>query len=253
MVWIGQMGINRLPGMCRSIVLLLATSTLLSAPVMATKYIEANAADRNVRFKTTCPNPGGSLKRSGGVRTFTLKHGQKGGCPTDRQARHSAPYWERTEVASTEFRKGGNYRFSVDVNFDPEAKSSQRTTFFQVHQYQKNTCKSCYPAVMIKTSNGEAISADILTRAGHHVGHSLGVSRSSIAGKWTTFTIEMGAAPGYNDIAIYVGGRKRYSGKVYVEPDGSIYLKSGIYRPGNTGKILPTDRLSIRKLQYEAQ
>lgn len=211
---------------------------------------KADAAEKRMKFAATCTVPKGTIKRKGGVRTFTLRHGQKGHCPNDNQARHRAPYWERAEVRSTNFKKGRKYRFSVDINFDPNAGSSDRTTFFQVHQYNNRGCTWCFPAVMIKT-NGGTFFASILINNGFHVDHRLGVSRTDVAGEWTTFTIEMGTDDGKNDITISVNGTVAYQGEVHVTKEGLIYVKSGLYRPGSTRKELPTDRLSMRNMRYE--
>lgn len=211
---------------------------------------DAAARERNMKLAGTCPNPSGTVKRSGGVRTFTLSHGQKGGCPTDRQARHNAPYWERTEVRSSFFKKGRTYRFSADIKFDPATRSSNRTTFFQIHQYNAKGCTGCGPAIMLKVK-GNRIIASVHRANGYHTDHSLGVSRSQFAGAWTTFTIEMGTDNGTNRLVVSVNGKVLYRGQVYIHPKGTIYAKSGIYRPGSTTSRLPTDRLSMRKLRYE--
>lgn len=204
-----------------------------------------------VGLRNTCPNPPGTVQNKLGSRTFTLKHGQKGGCSVDKGPRHSAPYWERAEIATRDIRKGKAYRFSVDVNFDPSTKSSDRTTFFQIHQHKRGSCSKCYPAVMLKTNSSGSVTASIMNRTFSHIDKRLGMSRSQIAGKWTTFTIEMGTKDGMNPLVIYANGRALYSGTVYIEPKGAIYMKSGLYRPGSTTRKLPTDRVSIRKLRLE--
>ncbi|MEM7040896.1 MAG: heparin lyase I family protein [Bacteroidota bacterium] len=157
----------------------------------------------------------------------------------------------RSEIRSVDFRKGRTYRFSVDVNFDAGTTSSNRTTFFQIHQYKRGSCTSCGPAVIIKTNGNGSVTASVLKPNRHHSDRNLGLTRSQIAGKWTTFTIELGTNDGMNPLTIYANGRAVYSGQAYVEPKGSIYLKSGLYRPGSTTRTLPTDRVSIRKLRFE--
>jgi hypothetical protein len=211
----------------------------------------ASAASKRVNWKHDCPIPPGSMKRSGGARVFTLKHGQKGRCPTDKGPRGGAPYWERSEVRSTDFRKGKTYTFSVDVNFDPTTKSSNKTAFFQVGQWKKGTCTKCPPAIMLKANANGAISTGVSQSGGKkHSVYGLKLKRSQIAGKWTTFSVRMGTSNGVNEVLISAGGRNLFKGKVYVDPRGAIFVQTGVYRPGNKSG-LPNYRVSIRNARYD--
>ncbi|MEE9314070.1 MAG: heparin lyase I family protein [Rhizobiaceae bacterium] len=209
------------------------------------------AAGKSINLRDDCPRAVGSVKRSGGTYVFTLKHGQKGGCSTDRMARHGAPYWERAELKSAYFKKGRTYTFSFDVNFSSKTKSSNRTSFFQVHQYHNKKCRSCAPAIMLKVNANGSVIAAVLKRNGHHAVKRLGLRRSQIAGKWASFAIKMGTGKGLNALSISANGRKVFRGKVYIEPKGSIIVKTGLYRPGKRSD-LPTDRVSIRRLRYSS-
>ncbi len=210
------------------------------------------ASTKTVIMKTGCPREPGTMKKAGGVMEFSLKHGQKGGCSSDRKARHSAPYWERSELRSKSFIKGKTYVFSVDVKFDPNTKSSNRTTFFQVHQYNKNGCKSCSPALMFKVNANGAINLSYLRARGGHGVASLGITRSQIAGKWTKFSVETGTKTGNNPVTVFVNGRKAFSGTVFISARGTVYLKTGLYRPGKRSG-LPRDRVFIRNVTYRVQ
>lgn len=215
--------------------------------------LQAQAAQQQVRFRGSCPNPPGTLGRSGGGYVVTLRHGAVGGCASDKRPRHSAPYWERSELRSTDFAKGPTYRFEVDVKFDPETRSSDRTTFFQIHQYRKTTCERCYPAVMLKAHGDGTIHAAILATSTNHRVVQLGLSRAAIAGRWARFSILLGTGGGMQPVTILLDGRKLYSGRALIEPGGAIFMKTGLYRPGSVSGALPTDRLWLRNIRYSVQ
>lgn len=209
----------------------------------------ASAAPRSVGFKNSCPAKRGTIKRIRGGWTFYLNHGDVGGCPTDKRARHGAPYWERAELRSNYMKKDKTYEFSFEVKFDPTKRSSHLTSFFQVHSYASG-CPNCVQMLSIR-ANGSAIAVHLLKKDGLHQRHNLGISRASLANDWHTFKVRLGTSPGYNRISIWVDGRRVLSEKnVYLNPKGIPYLKVGLYRPGST-KGLPSDSVSIRRVKLE--
>ncbi len=210
----------------------------------------AFAAPRSVGFKNDCPVKRDAIKRSRGGWTFEISHGDVGGCPTDNRARHSAIYWERAELRSSNFTTGRTYEFSFEAKFDPAARSSHRTTFFQIHSWNRG-CTGCGPMLMIKANSGGSIGAHLQSRDGHHARYGLGITRNAVAADWRAFKIRVGTSPGFNRISIWVDGRKVLSdGRVFLNPKGKPYLKIGLYRPGSS-RALPTDRVSIRKVRSE--
>lgn len=104
---------------------------------------------------------------------------------------------------------------------------------------------------MLKTNSDGSVTAAVLRRSGGHAVRRLGLTRTQLAGTWTTFSIVLGTRDGMNPLTIYANDRTVFSGEAYVDPRGSIYLKSGLYRPGSTTRTLPTDRVSIRKLRFD--
>jgi len=102
--------------------------------------------DWNTRFLSNCPLPHRDSIRWIDDSSFTLSDKDKGGCPTDKIARHSAPYWERAELRQDGFlKKGEPYSIDTTLRF-VEGFDGRRETFFQVHAYNKN-CKQAYEVI----------------------------------------------------------------------------------------------------------
>ena len=61
---------------------------------------------------------------------FTLSDKDKGGCVTDKVARHRAPYWERAELKQDgTLRKNTSFSIDATLRF-VEGFSGDRETFF---------------------------------------------------------------------------------------------------------------------------
>jgi hypothetical protein len=203
-------------------------------------------------FGSFCELPAGSVKRSGSATRFTLRHGDVGGCRTDARARHGAPYWERAELQSGHLRSGRTYDISFDVRFDPGTRSSNRTTFFQIHT-ASSACLACYPALMLKVHADGRVAASVLSTPDRHVDRGLGVSRGTLATGWNRIRVVAGIEPGRkNDLRVFIGGRPALATEMLVPARGQAFLKYGLYRPGDAGG-LPTDSVTFRNVRVDAR
>ncbi len=184
--------------------------------------------------------------------TFTLDHGDIGGCYTDKPGFHPhgpVPYMERAEMYSDFRNVGPRYRFSVLVHMDPGFATAPDTTLFQVHQWVQESCR-CEPPVMLGFDGDGRLLAWVLTAPGRHVKLPLkGWTRKSFEGAWVEISVDITSAYGRQDVTIWLGGQKVLNRKALVQQGGALFLKVGLYRPGSKRHNLPTDRLHVRDVR----
>jgi hypothetical protein len=224
-------------------VALVGTVVLFYAPAVI-------AAPAAVPLYQNCKVRKGAISKATDRWDFNLRHGDIGGCVTDNQVRHGAPYWERAELRGPNLQTGKAYAISVEFKFDADSKSSDRTSFFQIHSYN-NGCTSCLPMLMIKTHASGAITASLQNAKQYHDDVGLGITRTSATGQWRNLRVEISTSPGMNSLSIFIDGKEVIDKRdVYLDPKGIPYLKIGLYRPGSSS-ALPDDRISIRHVMSE--
>jgi len=219
----------------KSIILIIAS--LLLSSCQTTSYV--NNAFYEPSFYQNCPVPKGSIttiEEDGEIFTrFQLKNGQKGGCNTDREVRHTAPYWERAELKQSVYlHKGSVYEIKFKVRFLEGFKGS-RENFFQIHQSVKN-CR-LGPLVMLKFSSG---TIDGLW--------SLKISK--VKGQWLDFNIVLDLINGSHTVKVDNKIFLKNAGFRYdFKGCGQPHIKFGIYRPGDDKKPNNTSVADFSKFQ----
>lgn len=213
--------------------------------------------DWNTRFTSNCKLPhydsinwvSESDRR---YMRFSLSDGDKGGCPTDRTARHHAPYWERVELRQVGMlNKSKSYTIDATLRF-VEGFSGQRESFFQIHAYN-NKCKQAYPPIMIKFDKTHTRTAvltlNALKKNKRHNSYRSGMRIDDALGKWIDMKITLNTGERSN-ISVSIDGETLFSDvPFWIEPCGTPHIKFGIYRPGNlsgNGKsIVDFDSISV--------
>ena len=188
-------------GLISKQVFLLTASLLLNACNSTGLQLGESVQDKdwNARFSSNCPLPhhdsiywvSESNRR---YMRFTLSDGDKGGCPTDRTARHHAPYWERAELKQVgTLRNNKSYTIDATLRF-VEGFSGLRENFFQIHAYN-NDCKQAYPPITIKFDNTHTNTAvltlNALKQNKRHRSYRSGMRIDDALGKWVDMKIDL--------------------------------------------------------------
>ena len=182
-----------------------------------------------------------------------MHHGDIGKCPTDLgqgNSRSKIPYSERAEIQSQKFRQGSRYIFRADVSMDPNFGTAPKTTIFQVHQWDTNSCK-CGPYVMVFFDKSGRLNARVLKSHHYHNIVRLGsFTRKDFEGKWVEIAVDLDTSHASPTATIYVGGKAVHSESVLVQPGGTVFFKSGIYRHGRISPRLVSDRVLVSNAEY---
>jgi len=169
---------------------------------------------------------------------FQLKSGQKGGCSSDRRPRHSASFWERSELKqSARLHRNSIYQIDFKVRFMNGFKGN-RENFFQIHQSDSG-CRGA-PIVMVKFSNGLLY------------GTKYEIKIEDLIGKWVNFKIILNLVDMRyilylnNKLLMDIPLRTRLMG--CARP----HIKFGIYRPGyyRSDGSLVTNNTSVADFDY---
>jgi len=197
--------------------------------------------DWNTRFSNNCGMPSFNSVRwvTEGDRRFlrfTLRDKDKGGCSTDRIARHSAPYWERAELKQVgTLKRNKQYTIDTTLRF-AEGFGGERETFFQLHAYDKS-CKQAYPPIMLKFDNTRRHTAMLTLRAlqssGSHIAYNSDIRIADVVGQWIDMQLVLNVAS-EGSVTLSIDGETLFSEiPFWIEPCGVPHIKVGIYRPGN--------------------
>ena len=224
-------------------IFLLAASLLLNSCNLTGLQLGDSVKDQdwNTRFSNNCPLPhyDSIYWVSEGNRRyvrFTLSDGDKGGCVTDRTARHRAPYWERAELKQVgTLKKNESYTINATLRF-VEGFSGHRENFFQIHAYN-NGCKQAYPPITIKFdkthTNTAVLTLNALKKTKHHNSYRSGMRIDDVLGKWIDMKIDLKTTKN-GSITVSINGETLFSDvPFWTEPCGILYIKFGAYRPGN--------------------
>ena len=213
--------------------------------------------DWNTSFKSNCPLPhydsiqwmSESNRR---YMRFSLSNGDKGGCPTDRAARHHAPYWERAELRQVgTLEKNKSYAIDATLRF-VEGFSGRRENFFQIHAYNKN-CKQASPPITMKFDKAHTSTAfltlNALKKNKRHSSYRSGIRIDDVLGKWIDMKINLDIATECS-ITVIIEGETLFSDvPFWIEPCGTPHIKFGVYRPGdlsgNGKSIVDFDSISV--------
>jgi len=213
--------------------------------------------DWNTRFSSNCPLP-----RYDSIRwmsennrryvRFTLSDKDKGGCSTDKIARHNAPYWERAELKQAG-SLGNNKLYAIDVTLRfVEGFSSDRETFFQIHAYNKN-CKQAYPPIMLKFDNKHTDTAVLtllaLQNSKRHISYRSDLQIDDALGNWIDLKLILDTSRD-RKITVSIDGETLFSDvPFWIEPCGVPHIKFGAYRPGsvsgNVRSIVDFDSINV--------
>jgi len=204
-----------------------------------------------VSFEKNCKVPKGSIKTikiDGEKYTqFTLKDKDKGGCSTDIKSRHGFPYWERAELAQRNTlskKKIHEISFKVKIT---EGFIGERETFFQIHNYNKNS-KTVYPSIMLKF-HSKNFQVDYLKdflcleKKNDHCAKSAGghgkkkfqtLVIDDLLNKWINFKIVISKIINEKgSLTIFINDNTVLDNVVVHFPKkGTPRIKYGIYRPG---------------------
>jgi hypothetical protein len=205
--------------------------------------------DWNVSFYSNCQLPKNTLKivqqNSNQFIRFKLSAGQKGGCNSDRRPRHSAFFWERSELKQNgKLHRNNIYEVTFDVRFISGFKGD-RESFFQIHQSDKG-CRG-RPLIMLKFSNGLLL--------GDYV-----VNIKDIIGNWVNFNVILNFVEMsydiYLDNMLFIENRPF---RTTLNSCARPHIKFGIYRPGyyrsdgslilNNTSIVDFDKIKIKKIE----
>ena len=183
---------------------------------------------------------------------FTLSDKDRGGCPTDRVARHSAPYWERAELRQSGFlKKGKLYSINTSLRF-VEGFNGRRETFFQIHAYN-NACKQAYPPIMMKFDNAYSDNAvlTLLALNSHrrHRSYRSNLEIDDILGDLVSFNLELDLSEKAS-VSVSIEGETVFSEiPFWRDPCGTPHIKFGAYRPGspagNKRSIVDFDSINV--------
>ncbi len=197
--------------------------------------------DWNTSFSSNCPLPQYDSihwisENNRRYARFTLSDKDKGGCSTDRVARHSAPYWERAELKQDgALKKNKFYTIDATLRF-VEGFSGERETFFQLHAYNKS-CKQAYPPIMLKFDNTRTDTAVLtllaLQSSKRHNSYRSDMRIEDVLGDWIDLKLILDTAIESN-VTVSIDGEILFSDiPFWIEPCGSPHIKFGAYRPGN--------------------
>lgn len=134
-----------------------------------------------------------------------MHNGDVGQCPGDDQPNFGARYRERVMLNGINFpKRGHSYRFSVLVHFDPETRSADNTTFFQVHQWRTPQC-SCYPIIMLYMMADGRIEAETSSySATHYLRRTIrGWSRRDFERQWVEVAVDVSTIAGVQTARVY--------------------------------------------------
>ena len=206
-----------------------------------------------VKVKTSC---GGhpaqhSYQEMPEAMVFTIHHGEKGRCVIDAGQGYTRnrPWAERTEVQSQKFKQGERYFFKVEVSMDPDFDSAHETTVFQVHQWDDKKCR-CGPYVMVMFDRRGILMVKVLKADHSHQLFYTDVSRDQFEGRWVEIAADIDTGKENPHATIYVDAMKVVDTDLFVQKGGTVFSKTGIYRPGNKYAESPTDRVYARNLLY---
>ena len=219
--------------------------------------------DWNTRFVNNCPLPRvDSIQRmSESTRSFmrfTLSDGDKGGCVTDRIARHHAPYWERAELKQVgKLKRNRSYTIDATLRF-VEGFSGFRENFFQIHSYN-NGCKQAYPPITIKFDKTHTtiavLTLNALRKNKRHNSYRSAMRIDDALGRWIDMRINLNTSK-QGSITVSFDGEILFSDVPYwIEPCGIPHIKFGIYRPGNLSgndkSIVDYDLISVKMVDAD--
>lgn len=227
------------------------TFTVLSGPALAQSFTDK---DWTATAVSNCALP--SANGAGPVvdwtmvqgdrkLAFRLSPGQVGGCSTDNQKRHNAPFWERAELRQKGYFASGQI---TEISFEAtflEGFTGSRETFFQIHGWADN-CPA-YPPLMMKFDRG-VLRVDVLTGVRQSAGQSTrnrdkgrhraaSISRVRIAslyGRPQMFKLRFDArAQSPGTVSIDMNGRALLrDAPIEFASCARPHVKFGIYRPG---------------------
>ena len=187
----------------------------------------------NVNFYSNCqlpPNAISTIEENGNkFLRFKLENMQKGGCSSDREPRHSAPYWERAELKQSTFLNPNSiYEIKFKVRF-LEGFKGKRETFFQIHQ-SVPSCRTG-PTTMLKFS-ANRLRLDAKRDLKHHSNYYSNTKLEKLLNKWSKFKITY---DGKNKIInVFLNSDLIFRDITFVPvPCGRPHIKFGIYRPGS--------------------
>jgi len=216
-------------------------------------------SDWNTRFTSNCALPDQkSIQWIYGDRRFlrfTLNNHDKGGCDTDKIARHSAPYWERAELKQLGLlEKDTTYSINASIRF-VEGFSGDRETFLQIHAYNKD-CKQAYPPVMLKFDNAlskpAALTLFTLQNSGQHLRHQSDVLIDEVLGDWVDLSLKLDTG-NRKVVSLLLNGNALFTELPYwVESCGKLHVKFGAYRPGsdsgNKKSVVDFDSITVKEM-----
>ena len=203
--------------------------------------------DWNLRFYDNCgfrDNLRIMKEKDNTFYRFTLKNKDIGGCYSDRQARHGAPYWERAELKSTiGFTYPDKfYELTFDVRF-VKGFTGDRETFWQFHAGSK-TCKTS-PILMLKFSSDQLVL---------NVSNYGNIRASEIMGKWNKVKVLFDTSD-FSKYSVFFNGYPVETKMPFGISTCAIpYFKFGIYRPGvkkgkNETSIVDFDKFQLREIK----
>ena len=167
---------------------------------------------------------------------FTLEKGDRGGCSSDNMVRHGASYWERKEVEGRKLKSGSTYEIQFKVRF-LEGFADDRETFFQVHGFSGDTCKS--PLLMFKFGKGFSAESRVMAAVTeHNVVHETTHTKfgpiDKIRGVWHHIKFVFETNVGTSNFSLYVNDKLEVlEEEFYIPACKTPYIKFGIYRPGD--------------------
>jgi len=235
----------------KSLFIVIVLSVLLGCQTTSTytndKYL-------NISFYSNCLVPKDSVKiiknDSNRYTRFQLKNFQKGGCTSDRTARHSAPYWERSELKQNGFLDiNGIYEIKFKVRF-VEGFRGNREAFFQIHQTVPN-CRTG-PITMLKFSS-DLLRLDAKRNLKNNSIYISDVRIEELLKKWTNFKIIYDMEK--KKINVFLNEGLIFKNINFVShPCGRPHIKYGIYRPGseyqpNNTSAVDFEKFQVRKIQ----
>lgn len=200
------------------------------------------------------PDPA-ALTVDGGIMVFTLRPGDVGGCQSDgdgARPHDAAPHMERIEVRSPELPRGATYRFTLAVRVSGAHQSAPDTSVLQLHQWHGRRCL-CSPPLMLGFDAKGNLVARLLMGQGRHRRMVLpGLTRADLADRWVPLAVEIENVAGWAALVLAVDGRPVLSGRVLIEPEGTLFFKTGLYRRGRADGKLPVDRIAVRDVQVQS-
>ncbi|MEP5727925.1 MAG: heparin lyase I family protein [Sulfitobacter sp.] len=230
--------------MFKRYIALAVTLTCLSEAAFAQRQTYTDS-DWNMSFVDSCGMPSQQSVVQQAVDgdrklRFSLKSGDIGKCGTDNQARHSAPFWERAELAQRpKLKLGQRHRISAEITFQ-SGFTGKREAFMQIHGWTQN-CKNASPPVMLKFSNGkmtiETLRKVSSFRRGKHrnILEKL-IAVKSLYDKPQILTLDFDTTTNPGRLAVSLGGQPLVTNSpVEFANCAEPYVKIGVYRPGNSG------------------